>query len=174
MYAVKNSKVLISCEIPYIWLIFTRRNTPLEIKKWLFLIWVHFKCCNLIVSDLCLCECAWNLFVVTSYPMKFQISYRFKLLLGRHSNSCNIVQLKAWNIKYFHPGSKANVKNGCTATVVRASPKLIDTAKRNMSSAMCASSMYSCLSMKMSYFLIVHAWAMSRTFYLSCGIPFPA
>ena len=34
------------------------------------------------------------------------------------------------------------------------------TAKRNMSSAMCASSMYSCLFMKMSSFLFVRACAM--------------
>ena len=47
-----------------------------------------------------------------------------------------------------------------------------NTAKRNMSSAMCASSMYSHVCMKMSSFLFVRAWAMPHTSYLSCGIPF--
>ena len=48
-----------------------------------------------------------------------------------------------------------------------------NTAKRNMSSAVCASSMYSCICMKMSSFLFVHSCAMPRMLYLSCGIPFP-
>ena len=48
-----------------------------------------------------------------------------------------------------------------------------NTAKRNMSSAVCASSMYSRLCMKMSSFLFVHTWAMPRTSCLSCGILFP-
>ena len=48
-----------------------------------------------------------------------------------------------------------------------------NTAKRNMSSAVCASSMYSRLCTKMSSFLFVHAWAMPRILYLLCGIPFP-
>ena len=45
-----------------------------------------------------------------------------------------------------------------------------NTAKRNMSSAVCASSMYSRLCMKMSSFLFVRACAMPYTLYLSCGI----
>ena len=48
-----------------------------------------------------------------------------------------------------------------------------NTAKRNMSSAVCASSMYSRLCMKMSSFLFVRACAVPRMLYLSCGIPFP-
>ena len=48
-----------------------------------------------------------------------------------------------------------------------------NTAKRNMSSAVCASSMYSCLCIKMLSFLFVHAWAMPHILYSSCGIPFP-
>ena len=48
-----------------------------------------------------------------------------------------------------------------------------NTAKQNMSSAVCASSMYSRLCMKMSSFLFVCAWAMPRILYSSCGIPFP-
>ena len=48
-----------------------------------------------------------------------------------------------------------------------------NTAKRNMSSAVCASSMYSRLCMKMSFFLFLRACAMPRMLYLSCGIPFP-
>ena len=49
------------------------------------------------------------------------------------------------------------------------------TAKRNMSSAMCASSKHSRLCMKISSFLFVRTWewAMPRILYLSCGIPFP-
>ena len=47
-----------------------------------------------------------------------------------------------------------------------------NTAKRNMSSAVCASSMYSRLCMKMSSFLFVRACAMPRMLYLSCGIPY--
>ena len=43
-----------------------------------------------------------------------------------------------------------------------------NTAKRNMSSAVCALSMYSRLCMKMSSFLFVRTWAMRRI-----GIPFP-
>ena len=46
-------------------------------------------------------------------------------------------------------------------------------AKRNMSSAVCALSIYSHLCIKMSSFLFVCAWAMPRILYLSCGIPFP-
>ena len=46
-------------------------------------------------------------------------------------------------------------------------------AKRNMSSAVCALSMYSRLCMKMSSFLFVRACAVPRMLYLSCGIPFP-
>ena len=48
-----------------------------------------------------------------------------------------------------------------------------NTAKRNMSSAVCASSMYSRLCIKMPAFLFVRACAMLRMLYLSCGIPFP-
>ena len=49
-----------------------------------------------------------------------------------------------------------------------------NTAKRNMSSAMCASSMYSRLCMKMLILLFVRACAMPRMLYLSYGIiPFP-
>ena len=48
-----------------------------------------------------------------------------------------------------------------------------NTAKRNMSSAACASSMYSRICMKMLSFLFVRSWAMPRMLYLSCGIPFP-
>ena len=44
---------------------------------------------------------------------------------------------------------------------------------QNMSSALCASSIYSCLDMKMLSFLSVHTWAIPRTSYLSYGIPFP-
>ena len=51
--------------------------------------------------------------------------------------------------------------------------KVKNTAKRNMSSAVCASSMYSRLCMKMSSFLFVRACAVPRMLYLSCGIPFP-
>ena len=40
-----------------------------------------------------------------------------------------------------------------------------------MSSALCASSMYSRLCMKMSSFLFVRAWSMSHILYSSCGIP---
>ena len=40
-----------------------------------------------------------------------------------------------------------------------------------MSSALCASSMYSRL--KMSSFLFVRVWTMPLILYLSCGIPFP-
>ena len=47
-----------------------------------------------------------------------------------------------------------------------------NTAKRNMSSAVCASSMYSRLCMKMLSFLFVCAWAMPRKLHLSCGGPF--
>merc|ERR1719206_114627 len=47
-----------------------------------------------------------------------------------------------------------------------------NTAKRNMSSAVCASSMYSRLCMKMSSFLFVRACTVPRMLYLSCGIPF--
>ena len=50
---------------------------------------------------------------------------------------------------------------------------LKNTAKRNMSSAVCASSIYSRLCMKMSSFLLVRACAMPRMLYISCGIPFP-
>ena len=49
-------------------------------------------------------------------------------------------------------------------------PMKKNTAKRNMSSAVCASSMYSRLCMKMSSFLFVHACAMPRMLYLLCGI----
>ena len=48
-----------------------------------------------------------------------------------------------------------------------------DTAKRNISSATCASPMYSRLCMKMLSFLFVHAWAMPWILHLSCGIQFP-
>ena len=48
-----------------------------------------------------------------------------------------------------------------------------NTAKRNMSSAVCASSMYSRLCMSMLFFLFLRARAMPRMLYLSCGIPFP-
>ena len=41
-----------------------------------------------------------------------------------------------------------------------------NTAKRNMSSAVCASSMYSRLCMKMLSFLFVRTWAMLRILYL--------
>ena len=47
-----------------------------------------------------------------------------------------------------------------------------NTAKRNMSSAVCASSMYSRLCMKMSSFLFVRSCAIPRVLYLSCAIPF--
>ena len=49
----------------------------------------------------------------------------------------------------------------------------------NMPSAMCTLSMNksldltSRLCMKMLSFLFVHAWAMPRILYLSCGVPFP-
>jgi len=46
-----------------------------------------------------------------------------------------------------------------------------NTTKQNMSSAMCNSSIYSRLCMKMMFFLFVLAWAMPRILYLSCGIP---
>ena len=46
-----------------------------------------------------------------------------------------------------------------------------NTAKRNMSSAVYALSMYSCLCIKMSSFLSVCTWEMPHTSYLSCGIP---
>ena len=42
-----------------------------------------------------------------------------------------------------------------------------------MSSAVCASSMYSRLCMKVSSFLFVRACAVPRMLNLSCGIPFP-
>ena len=45
--------------------------------------------------------------------------------------------------------------------------------QRNLSSALCALSMYSRLCMKMTSFLFLHIWTMPRIFYLSCGIPFP-
>ena len=48
-----------------------------------------------------------------------------------------------------------------------------NTAKRNMSSKVCALSMYSRLCLKMSSFLFVRTWAMPGILYLSCGIPFP-
>ena len=41
-----------------------------------------------------------------------------------------------------------------------------------MFSAVCASSMYSRLCLKMSSFLFVRTWAMPRILYLSCGTPF--
>ena len=47
-----------------------------------------------------------------------------------------------------------------------------NTAKRNMSSTVCALSICSRLCIKMSYFLFVRAWAMPRILYLSCGTPF--
>ena len=43
----------------------------------------------------------------------------------------------------------------------------------NMSSAVCAFSIYSRLCMKIISFLSMRTWAMPRTSYLSCGIPFP-
>ena len=43
---------------------------------------------------------------------------------------------------------------------------------RNMSSSVCASSMFSCLCLKMLSSMFVRAWAMPRILYLSCGIPF--
>ena len=49
----------------------------------------------------------------------------------------------------------------------------LNTAKRNMSSAVYASSMYSRLCMKMWSFLFVRVWATPRILYLSYGIPFP-
>ena len=52
-------------------------------------------------------------------------------------------------------------------------PHKKNTARRNMSCAVCASSMYSRLWMKMSSFLFERAWAMPRKLHLSCGIPFP-
>ena len=48
-----------------------------------------------------------------------------------------------------------------------------NTAKRNMSSAVCALSMYTRLCMKMLSFLFERAWAMPRKLHLSCGIPYP-
>ena len=45
--------------------------------------------------------------------------------------------------------------------------------KRNLSGAMCASSMQSHLCLKMLSFLLLRAWTMPRKIYLSCGIPFP-
>ena len=48
-----------------------------------------------------------------------------------------------------------------------------NTTKRNMSSALCASSMYSRLCMKMSSFLFVRLWTMPRILYSSCGILCP-
>ena len=47
------------------------------------------------------------------------------------------------------------------------------TKSQKKYSAVCASSMYSCLCMKMSSFLFVRACAKPRMVYLSCGIPFP-
>ena len=47
-----------------------------------------------------------------------------------------------------------------------------NTAKRNMSSVMCALSMYSHLCKKMLTFMLVRAWAMRQRLNLSCGIPF--
>ena len=43
----------------------------------------------------------------------------------------------------------------------------------NMSSAVCASSIYSPLCMKMSSFLFLRLWTMPRMLYSSCGIPYP-
>ena len=51
--------------------------------------------------------------------------------------------------------------------------KTKNTAKRNMSSAMCASSMYSRLCMKMLSFLLLRARALPRMLYLLCRMPFP-
>ena len=48
-----------------------------------------------------------------------------------------------------------------------------NTTMRNMSSTVCASSMYSCLGMKMLSFLFVPAWAILHMLCLSCGIQFP-
>ena len=43
---------------------------------------------------------------------------------------------------------------------------------QNMSSSVCASSMSSCLCLKMLSFMFVRAWAMPLILYLSWGIPF--
>ena len=51
--------------------------------------------------------------------------------------------------------------------------KVKNTAKRNMSSAVCASSIYSRPCMKMLSFLFLRSRALPRMLYLSCGIPFP-
>ena len=48
-----------------------------------------------------------------------------------------------------------------------------NTAKRNMSSAVCASSMYSRLCMKMLFFLFLRTCVMPHMLCISCGIPFP-
>ena len=63
-------------------------------------------------------------------------------------------------------------KNNFASSVIT---KLKDknTAKPNMSSTVCALSMYSPLCIKMSSFLCVCACAMPRMLYLLCGIPFP-
>ena len=44
-----------------------------------------------------------------------------------------------------------------------------NTAKQNMSSTVCASSMYNRLCMKMSSFMFVRVWTMSCILHLSCG-----
>ena len=46
-------------------------------------------------------------------------------------------------------------------------------AVRNMSSAVCASSIYSRHCLKLSSFLFERAWEMPRKLHLSFGIPFP-
>ena len=84
-----------------------------------------------------------------------------------------------------HPFSNSEVKNfplfeknsglskqKMTATAVygRAESRNL---QRNMSSALCASSMYSRLCMTMLSFLFARAWTMPHISFLSCGIPFP-
>ena len=102
-----------------------------------------------------------------------QIRGRWRLNKSEINNELYIVsQRKIQEITSCNCKRMSTDRRKMTATAVygRAESRNL---QRNMSSALCASSMYSRLCMKMLSFLFVRAWAMLRTSYLSCGIPFP-
>ena len=79
-------------------------------------------------------------------------------------HSLKVRVLKIWLFEIWHFGS---------LRAIRVAQGQKNTVKCNMSSVVRASSMYSHLCIKMSYFLFVLTWAMQRILNLSCGIPIP-
>ena len=101
--------------------------------------------------------------IIINTPMKSYQKYLFRLILVELYYQVHDIWWKLVSFNFFY----GILKIVCLINVVKIHWKLIirNTAKRNMSSAVCALSMYSRLCMKMSPFLSVHAWAIPRTIF---------